>query len=229
MKTFSVSAVLITLLALVLSACSAIPGLSGASAGNEASGGSTPGAGFTGQSGQAPTISGMALAAGMLKLDGTPYGVTPQEAAKLLPLWQSLQKTESSLPTPQAERTPQVGTQGTPGPRFDPQIAQALSSQVAAIESEMPAEQLQAIESMNLNRQDIFTIFQQAGITLGGFGQGGNGFRQGGGTFTPPQGTPDAPGTPRAFGEGTRRGFGGFVPPTVVEGIVKYLQKKAGS
>ncbi len=223
MKTFSIVVILVTTLGLMLSACSAIPRLSGASAPNGPSGASGPGAGFSGQAGQTLALSGLQLAAGMLKLDGTSYGVTPQEAAKLLPLWQSLQKIEGSL------ATPQPAASGTPGPRFNPQTMQEMTTQLQAIESAMPADQLQAIQAMGLNRQDIFTIFQQAGITMGGFGQGGNGFRQNGGTFTPPGGTPEAQGTPRAFGNGSRQGFGAFLPPAVVNGIVKYLQTKAGS
>ncbi len=223
MKTFTIVAILVTTLGLILSACSAIPGLPGASAPNGPSGAPAPGAGFTGQGGQTAGLSGLQLAAGMLKLDGTTYGVTAQEAAKLLPLWQSLQKLEGTVATPQA------AAPGTPGPRFNPQTMQEMTTQVQAIESAMPSDQLQAIEAMNLNRQDISTIFQQAGITMGGFGQGGLGFRQNGGTFTPPGGNPQAQGTPRAFGNGARQGFGGFLPPAVVDGIVKYLQTKAGS
>lgn len=223
MKTCFIVAILVTILGLVLSACSAIPGLSGASAPNGPSGAPAPSAGLTGQGGQAPGLSGLQLAAGMLKLDGTAYGVTAQEAAKLLPLWQSLQKLEGSVATPQA------ATPGTPGPRFNPETMRQITAQIQAIESAMPSDQLQAIEAMNLNRQDIFTIFQQVGIPMGGFGQGGTGFRQNGGTFTPPQGTPEAQGTPRAFGNGARQGFGGFLPPAVVDGIIKYLQTKASS
>ena len=91
----------------------------------------------------------------------------------------------------------------------------------------MTPAQIQAITAMNLNMQDIFTTFQQAGITMGGPGQGGGGFRNNGGTFTPPQGTPRAPGTPGAFRRGG--GFGNFLPSGVVNGIVQYLQTKAAS
>jgi len=161
----------------------------------------------------------------MLKLDGTSNAVTAQEAAQLLPLWQSLQQIES---TPVAQGTPQ-GT-GTPGGRFDPAMMQQISAQIVLIQNAMTPAQIQAITALNLNMQDIFTVFQQAGITMTGPGQGG-GFRQNGGTFTPPQGTPRAySGTPGAFqGNGGRRGFGTFLPSSVVDGIVQYLQKKAGS
>ncbi len=43
-------------------------------------------------------LSALQLAAGMLKLVGTSNAVTSQEATQLLPLWQSLQQIESSMP-----------------------------------------------------------------------------------------------------------------------------------
>ena len=107
---------------------------------------------------------------------------------------------------------------------------------MVSIQNAMTPAQIQAIMAMNLNRQDIFTTFQQAGITIGGSGQGGGGFGANGGTFTPPQGTPPAAGTPGAFrgnggfGQGSgRQGFGNFLPQSVVNGIIQFLQKKAGS
>jgi hypothetical protein len=88
---------------------------------------------------------------------------------------------------------------------------------------------------MNLSMQDVNAALQQAGITMTGPGQGG-GFRPNGGTFTPPNGTPPGSGTPGAFPgngggnfSGRGRGFGNFLPQSVVDGIVQYLQKKAGS
>ena len=114
-----------------------------------------------------------------------------------------------------------------------------MGAQVVLIQKAMTPAQIQAITAMNLSRQDISTILQQAGIAMGGFGQG-SGFRQNGGTFTPPQGTPRADRTPGAFqgnggfGQegnfgGGRPGYGGFIPPSVVNGIVQFLEKRAGS
>ena len=200
------------------------------------SGSSTPA-----PTGVAPLIgpSGLQLAAGMLKLEGTSNAVTAQEATQLLPLWQSLQQIQSSV-------TPQAGTQGTPAAQPNPTMMasmmamrQQMATQIVLIQNAMPPAQIQAITAMNLNMQDIFTTFQQAGITLGRPGQGG-GFN--GGTFTPPQGTPAAAGTPGAYGGyggfgggtpraggGMRMGMGNFIPPSVVNGIVQFLQTKAGS
>ena len=175
--------------------------------------------------------SALQLVAGMLKLVGTSNAVTSQEAAQLLPLWQSLQQIESAMP--------QGGTrpQGTPGAQPNPTMTalrQQVAAQITLIQNAMPPAQIQAIMAMNLTGQDIFTAFQQAGITMGGSGRGGFGSSSGG-TFTPPQGgTPPVAGTPGAFrgsfGQGGgRMGMGNFLPPSVVTGIIQFLQKTAGS
>lgn len=227
---------ILSFLALALAACGTS---GGASQSNSAGGSSGANAGSSSSLNTAPINetpatgpSGLQLAAGMLKLEGTSNAVTSQQAAQLLPLWQSLQQIESTSGS-------QAGTQGTPGTRPDPAMMQQIGAQVALIQNAMTPAQIQAITAMNLSRQDIFTTFQQAGITLGGPGQGG-GFRANGGTFTPPQGTPAASGTPGAFqGNGSsaqgvssgarRQGFGTFIPQSVVDGIVQFLQRKAGA
>ncbi len=205
---------------------------SAATASNGSSSSSTSSAPMNGT----PTtgLPAMQLAAGMLKLVGTSNAVTSQEATQLLPLWQSLQQIESAMPQGGGPRP-----QGTPGaPQPNPTMMamrQQVATQITAIENAMPPAQIQAITAMNLTGQDIFATFQQAGITMGGPGQGG-GFRSNsGGTFTPPQGgTPRAFGTPGAsrggFGQGGgRMGMGNFLPPSVVTGIIQFLQKTAGS
>jgi hypothetical protein len=226
---------LLSILAFVLTACGASAGSSqsnSSSPSGSLSSGSSSDTGSSSSSSNPASANGtpatgpsaLQLAAGMLKLDGTSNAVTAQQAAQLLPLWQSLQQIES---TPVAQGTPQ-GT-GTPGGRFNSAMMQQMSAQIVLIQNAMTPAQIQAITALNLSMQDIFTTFQQAGITMTGPGQGG-GFRQNGGTFTPPQGTPRAPGTPGAFqGNGGRRGFGNFLPQSVVNGIVQYLQKKAAS
>ncbi len=219
-KTYALSTMIV--LALALSAC-------GTAAASQGGGISGPG---SGASGQFAAVSGLALAAGMIKLDGTPYAVTPQEASKLLPLWKQLGQTEATLATTQASQpTPTPGGTPQPGSRFDPAMLQQVGSEVSAIEKAMPSDQLQAIQTMNLNRQDIATILQQANIQLGNFDNGTPrpGFGNGG-TFTPPDGTPRAFGTPGAFGRnGARGAFASFIPPTVVQGMIQWLQTKAGS
>jgi hypothetical protein len=179
-------------------------------------------------------LPAMQLAAGMLKLVGTSNAVSSQEATQLLPLWQSLQQIESAMPQGGGPRP-----QGTPGaPQPNPTMMamrQQVAAQIGVIENAMPPAQIQAITAMNLTGQDIFTAFQQAGITMGGPGRGGFGSSNGG-TFTPPQGgTPPVAGTPGAFqgggfGQGGgRMGMGNFLSPSVVTGIIQFLQKTAGS
>lgn len=218
---------ILSILALTLTAC----GASSNSVPGSASGSSGPNAGASNSVGAAPIngtptagLTALQLAAGMLKLDGTSNAITAQEATKLLPLWQSLQQMESST-------APQSG-QGTPGARPNAAMMQQVSAQIVLIENAMPPEQIQAITTMNLSRQDIFAAFQQVGITMGGPGGGFGGFQSNGGTFTPP-----ANGTPGAFGNGgfgqggtprpeRGQGFGNFLPPSVVDGIIQFLQKK---
>ena len=220
MKKIIILPILI-ILTLILTACGAAVGSSQSnSAANTSSSNSSNQVPVNGTPAGGP--SAMLLAVGMLKLEGTSNAVTAQEAAKLLPLWQSLQQTESTA-------IPQGGSQGTPGARPDAGMMQQIDAQVVAIQNAMTPAQIQAITAMNLSRQDIFTTLQQAGITMGGPGQGG-GFGPNGGTFTPRQGTPPAAGTPGAFRRnGGRQGFGNFMPQSEVNGIIQFLQKKAGA
>jgi len=237
-----------SILVLVLTACGASAGssqstssttstpVSNAPSGSITSNGSSSSSTSSAPMNGTPTagLSALQLAAGMLKLAGTSNAVTAQEASQLLPLWQSLQQIESSMPQSGGPRP-----QGTPGaPQPNPTMTamrQQVGAQITSIENAMPPAQVQAITAMNLTGQDIFTAFQQAGITMGGPGQGG-GFRSSnGGTFTPPQGgIPPVAGTPGVFrggfGQGGgRMGMGNFLPPSVVTGIIQFLQKTAGS
>ncbi len=203
-----------SILALTLTAC----GVNSGSVSNSSGASSAPNAGAPNSSGSISAngtsttgLTALQLAAGMLKLDGTSNAITAQEAAKLLPLWQSLEQIESSA-------TPSGGF-GTPG--ANTAMRQQMDAQITSIENAMPPEQIQAIMAMNLSRQDIFAAFQQAGIALGGPGGGFGGFQSNSGTFTPP-----AAGTPRP---GRGQGFGNFLPPSVVNGIIQFLQKKVGS
>ena len=176
--------------------------------------------------------SALQLAAGMLKLEGSSNAITAQEATQLLPLWQALQQIESAM-APQGgfQQGRQQGTPGVPQPNPTMMaIRQQVAAQITVIENAMPPAQIQAITAMNLTGQDIFTAFQQAGITMAGPER----FGSNGGTFTPPQGTPPISGTPGAFrggfGQGGgRMGMGNFLPPSVVTGIIQFLQKTAGS
>ncbi len=220
-----------SILALVLTACGAAASASqsngaGASSAYASSSGSSVAAPVNGTPTAGP--SALELAAGIIKLDGTSDAVTAEQAAQLLPLWQSLQQLEAGA-------APQGGGQGAPVARPDAATMQKVAAQVQLIENAMTPGQMQSIAAMNMSRQDIFAALQQAGIALGGPGQGAGGFGPSGGTFTPPQGTPRAARTPGAYAgnggnfPGGRQGFGGFIPQSVVQGIVQFLQTKAGA
>ncbi len=170
------------------------------------------------------------LAVGTIKLDGTDQALTAAEATQLVPLWQALGTIESNA-------FPQRGQQqqGNATPPDFSAVQGQIQAQVQQIQAAMTTDQLQAIQNMQLTPQDIQTTLQQEGISMGGFQRG-----NGNGTFQPPQRTPSANGTPGPRGRGgfsgggtPRAGFGqrgvDFVPPDLINGLVQYLQKIAGS
>src|SRR3972149_1310818 len=94
------------------------------------------------------------LAIGTMKLDGTAQGVTPEQAKKLLPLYQAFRGTPTSGGGSQEEIT-------------------ALLTQ---IESTMTTEQISAIGGMKLTFTDMQTWSTENGILLGqNGGQPGSG------------------------------------------------------
>ncbi len=96
----------------------------------------------------------MQLSLGTLKLADTSTPVTPEPAAKFLPLWQALQSMTSSGNSASAE-------------------VNALLGQIEAIFS---AEQLTAIKGMKLTFTDMTSWASANGVTLGsGSGQPGQG------------------------------------------------------
>ena len=84
-----------------------------------------------------------ALAIGTLKLEETDYAVAPDQAADLLPLWQVLNSLTNSDTAAQEEIV-------------------AVTEQ---IQETMAAEQLAAIEAMELTREDMTAIMQELGLT----------------------------------------------------------------
>jgi len=94
------------------------------------------------------------LALGTLRLEDTSQAITPEQAAKLLPLWQALRSIFRSGKVAPAE-------------------VNALLSQ---IEDAMTPEQLAAIRDMQLTRADLQAWMQSQGIQSGaGSGQYGAG------------------------------------------------------
>jgi hypothetical protein len=177
----------------------------------------------------------MQILIGTFKLDGTDQAVTSQQAAELLPLWQVYKDLSSSDTAAQEE----------------------IDGLVQQIQDTMTPDQMRAITDMNLTRQDMFTVMQDQGITQGrgqgsqngngsnftppegfvppdggppgGFGggepggfPGGGGNRQGGQNFTPEQ---------IATAQAARGQGGGFnrLPPGLIDALIQYLEKQAGS
>jgi len=175
------------------------------------------------------------LLIGTLKLEDTEQAVTAKQATELLPLWQTMQVLSES----------------------DTAADQEKEALIAQIQETMTPAQRQAIASMNLTRQDLFTVMQEQGVALGGssqsnsqsrnsstnssnFGGGGGEFPAGGGP--PPDGavsrgsggfggqgsglSPDQIATAQA--SRTQRS-GSFLPPALINALIKSLEEKAGS
>lgn len=103
--------------------------------------GNNPGAGANGQPSQPLS---MQLALGTLKLEGTDTAVTPEQAAELLPLW----KAANSL---------------SGADNVHPQELEGLFIQ---IQKAMTAEQMQAIQSMDLSGPKMADIAKELGLEL---------------------------------------------------------------
>jgi hypothetical protein len=120
------------------------------------------------------------LLIGTLKLDGTDQEVDAGQAATLLPLWQLYQSLSTSDTAAQEE----------------------IDAVVNSIEKAMTDDQLAAIDAMDINPQDMFTIMQDLGLA--------------------PAAQADASGTPMPgfFGNGERPQYysGDGQPPTDFSG-----------
>ena len=168
------------------------------------------------------------LITGTFKLEGTENAITSEQAVELVTLWQVYQSLNESDVASQEE-------------------SDALIEQ---IQETMTPEQMQAITDMELTQEDLFTIMQEQGITLGGAPQGNsdNGNGNAGG-FAPPDGGVPGGGFPGGGGPGensgqglspdqiataqAERGSGGGgprgVPSPLIDALIQCLDKKAGS
>jgi hypothetical protein len=174
------------------------------------------------------------LAIGTLKLEGTKFAVASDQAAELLPLWQVLNNLSS-------------------GDSAAPEELTAITEQ---IQETMTAEQMQAIEEMELTPEDMFATMQELGlvnapqVNASGTPQPGAGF--GGGQSQGPGGGFVPGGAPPGGGPGGGDGFGGqglnpeqiataqarrtegggfsnrMLTP-LVEAVIKLLESKTGS
>ena len=175
----------------------------------------------------------MQTALGIIKLDGTENAITASQAKELLPLWETLQVLESS----------------------DTAAAGEKDALITQIQETMTQEQAQAINALNLTRQDMFSIMQsqgtafegsQSGMTQrngtsanGGFGPGGGGFIGG----APPDGDLPGGGNPNFQGQRPDAQSGNStdtanrpaaldpnrLPTPLIQAVIDYLKTIAGS
>ncbi len=90
--------------------------------------------------------TGTRLALGTLNLEGTDLAVTAEQAAGLLPLWKAVRSMGSS----------------------DTASSEEIDALYEQIQESMTADQMAAINSMNLTQEQISSLMQKFGIT--GFG-----------------------------------------------------------
>jgi hypothetical protein len=211
-------------LVIVLAACGAksssttTTGSTGAAAAN-----GTPGAANLTQ----PLPLAESLVIGTFKLQGTSNALNATQAAALVPLWQAYAQLTSSNTAAQAE----------------------VDAVVAQVQQTMTPAQVQAITAMKLTRKDMVTEMSSLGLTNGGGANGTPGFSftprpgggggGGGGGFFPGGGgggggIPGAGGTtarptPNATQMALRAQFANRIPTPLMNALVSYLQKIAGS
>jgi hypothetical protein len=165
------------------------------------------------------------LIIGTIKLDGTDQAVTAEQAAELLPLWQTMQVLSDS----------------------DTAADQEKEALIAQIQETMTEQQIKAITDLNLTREDMMSIMQAQGTTMGSgpqssSSQSGNSPSRGDRVFGggPPDEMPGGGGgfagqgqnlsegqiaTAQAF----RQNNENVVSPMLINAVVEYLQEKAGS
>jgi hypothetical protein len=174
------------------------------------------------------------LVIGTFKLEDTDHAVTKEQATELLPLWEVYKDLSSSDTAAQEE----------------------IDALIEQIQDTMTPEQTKAIADMQLTQEDVFTLMKDQGIEMSGGPQtsgsqngngnngftppdGGGGFPEGGG-FAPPDGgggfqrgngqglSPDQIATAQAS-RGTAGGGFNRVPSAMLDALIQFLQKKAGS
>ena len=161
------------------------------------------------------------LIIGILKLDGTPQAVTPDQARQLIPLWQVYKDLANSDNVAQPE----------------------IDALVTQIQETLTPNQTQAIAEMKLTLQDMADTMQKMGIAFGRGatasgtqtpGNGGGGFPGGGGSGFPGggQGNGQQPSQQQiaTFPAERTQGSGGFnrTPVGLIDALIEYLQRTAG-
>ena len=231
-------AAVIAVLVIVLAACGAkaspttTTGSTGAAAAN-----GTPGAANLTQ----PLPVAESLLIGTLKLQGTSNAVNATQAAALVPLWQAYAQLTSSNTAAQAEINAVVTQiQQT----LTPAQAQAITAMKLTqrdMFTEMSSLGLTNGGGANGTPGFSFTPRPGGGTTGGarggggggggGFfaGGGGGGFAGGGGGGVPGAGGTTTRPTPNATQNALRAQYANRIPTALMNALVSYLQKTAGS
>lgn len=127
------------------------------------------------------------LIVGTFMLEETDLAVDAQLAAELLPLWRVMRSLSAS----------------------DTAAPEEIEAVVEQIQETMTPEQVQAIEDIQLTRDDMFALMQEQGLTMGGGHSTGGGNSSG--STSPSGGMPMPEGGFNAGGPGAGggRGFSG--------------------
>ncbi len=144
------------------------------------------------------TLEAFQLLYGILKLQNTNQAVTAEQAAVLLPLWtdyQTLTANTDPGQNPGGETDPSAATPETP--LVDTATQTQLNEILIQIQAALTADQVSAIESLQITQDSVQTIMSELGIADQTPGQNADGSQpQGGGGpgggGTPPDGTPPA-------------------------------------
>ena len=237
-------AAVIVVLAIVLVACGAKATATSTSGGSTGGGGAsgfaangTPGARNLTQ----PLPVAESLLIGTLKLQGTSNAVNATQAAALVPLWQAYAQLTSSNTAAQAEINAVVTQiQQT----LTPAQAQAITAMKLTrrdMFTEMSSLGLTNGGGANGTPGFSFTPRPGGGTTGGarggggggggGFfaGGGGGGFAGGGGGGVPGAGGTTTRPTPNATQNALRAQYANRIPTALMNALVSYLQKTAGS
>ena len=189
----------------------------------------------------------MQLVLGTLKLESTDQAVTQSEATALIPLWTQVQSlTQSMMPT-------QGNAMQSQSTNSDAQTQ--VNKLLDQIQAAMTSDQISAIAALKLTNDSVMTLMKDLNISMGGPNTNANSTNNGTPSQGAPQGQPPANGngdqgqppsngnggagqppqggTPLANGQGGPNGMNGnagnFVPPELIEALIKALNTKAGT
>ena len=230
-------AAVILVLIIVLAACGAKPSTTIAQTGSSSNpvANGTQGARNLTQ----PLPLAESLVIGTFKLSGTSNALTPSQAAALVPLWQAYAQLTSSNTAAQAEIDAVVSQIQT---TMTPQQVQAITAMKLTRQDMFTTESsLGLTNGFGANGTPGFSGTPRAsgggGGGGGGFfpgggggGGGGGGFAGGGGGGVPGTGgTGSTRPTPNATQQALRAQFANRIPTSLMNALVSYLQKTAGT